>query len=90
VFWKLDQRVAFLIKHAEAALAEIERTLPEQSARLFLSEPDHTSKARVAAGWWTRHWTYGRAFRLFFWIMGLSGVGGAALSALKAIGVISL
>jgi hypothetical protein len=90
VFWKLDQRVAFLIKHAEAALAEVERSLPEQSARLFLSEPQSTSTARRAAGWWVRQWTYGRAFRFVFWIMGLIGIAGAALSACKAAGLVSL
>lgn len=40
VFWKLDQRVSFLIKHAESALAEVEQSLPAHSVRLFLLEPN--------------------------------------------------
>ena len=90
VFWKLDQRVSFLIKHAEAALADVERALPEQSAQLFLSEPNKTEHVVATGNWWTRQWTYSRAFRLVFWIMGLAGVAGAALSVLKTMGAIAL
>jgi hypothetical protein len=90
VFWKLDQRVSFLIKHAEAALTDVERTLPDPSAQLFLSEPSRTDRAVASGNLWTRQWTYSRAFRLVFWIMGLSGVAGAVLSALKAVGAVTL
>jgi hypothetical protein len=90
VFWKLDQRVSFLMKHAESALTEVEKTLPIDSARLFLLEPSRATQAATGASWWTRHWTYGTCFRLVFGVMGVAGVAGAALSALKAAGVITL
>lgn len=50
VFWKLDQRVSFLIKHAEAALSELEHALPDERARLFLCEPAKTDV--VSSGGW--------------------------------------
>ena len=53
VFWKLDQRVSFLIKHAENALAEIECTLPTERARLFSLEPASTKEAKSKASFWT-------------------------------------
>ena len=90
VFWKLDQRVGFLIKHGEAALAEVERSLPEHNARLFLSEPGRTTVAKGESSWWSRQWTYGCAFRFVFWVMGLTGIGGAILSGLKAAGMVNL
>jgi hypothetical protein len=90
VFWKLDQRVSFLIKHAECALSELEKTLPAESARLFILEPSRAKTAAEAASWWSRQWTYGKAFRLVFLVMGLLGIAGAVLSLLKYFGVISL
>lgn len=88
VFWKLDQRVSFLIKHAEAALAEVEKALPTESARLFLLEPGRAETAAKSAPWWTRQWTYGRAFRFVFVVMALFGIIGAVLSGLKFFAVI--
>ena len=89
VFWKLDQRVSFLIKHAECALAEVEQTLPAQSARLFLMEPNSTKAAVSTASWWSRHWTYGKAFRVVFLMMGIFGFAGTVLSALKFLGMVN-
>jgi hypothetical protein len=34
VFWKLDQRSAFLVKHAEEALTELESTFQNPAVRL--------------------------------------------------------
>ena len=89
VFWKLDQRVSFLIKHAESALSETEQAFPASDACLFKYEPAVTAAAATDAWWWTKHWTYGRSFRFVFWVMGLFGVAGSALSALKFAGYIS-
>jgi hypothetical protein len=86
VFWKLDQRVSFLIKHGESALSEIEQAFPAHTARLFLLEPQATKNAADRASWWTRHWTYGQAFRLVFVVMGLVGLAGSVLSALRFFG----
>jgi hypothetical protein len=89
VFWKLDSRVSFLIKHAESALAEVEQSLPTHAVRLFLMEPSKANATSGASSWWSRSWTYGKAFRFVFAVMGLFGVAGAVLSALKFLGVVS-
>jgi len=73
VFWKLDQRVSFLIKNAEIALVELEALFPELRLRLFTEEPRLTQEARSAASLLRRQWTYGHSFRFVFSIMG--GVG---------------
>jgi len=86
IFWKLDQRVSFLIKHAEQALAETEQAFSAKEACLFLFEPKVTTESSDAANWWSRQWTYGRAFRFVFVVMGLFGVCGAGLSAAKFAG----
>ena len=77
IFWKLDQRTAFLVKHAEKALVELEHDIPA-CARLFSTEPAATEQARREQA----VWTYGLSFRLVFWITGLSGLS-AVLLALR-------
>jgi len=90
ISWKLDQRVAFLVKHAERALSETEQAFPADAAAcLFKYEPHVTAQARNRSSFLTKHWTYGRSFRFVFWVVGLFGLGGAVLSCLKFAGVIS-
>lgn len=76
LFWKLDQRTSFLVKHAEDAIKKLEPPL----ATLLTDEVAKTDHARTNAGLWT----YGKIFRTIFWVMGLIGLVGAALSALRA------
>jgi hypothetical protein len=83
VFWKLDQRVSFLVKHAESALVQIEGAFPDPSLQLFHREPSLTAAAKEASGLWGRLWTYGQVFRLLFWAMALFGVAGAVLCWLR-------
>jgi hypothetical protein len=90
VFWKLDQRVAFLIKHSESALSDVEQDITIASARIFLLEPTKFEQATANTPKWARYWTYGRAFRFVFCIMGLVGLAGAVLSALKAACLLNL
>ena len=81
VFWKLDQRSAFLVKHAEDSLRQLEDSLPISAARLFSLEPERSREAiRTAPTPFLRMWTYGSAFRLMFWSMGLTGIIGAVLA----------
>lgn len=89
VFWKLDQRVSFLVKHAEQAISELEQSLPAECVRLFHLEPQQTERTVMSGHWWSRHWTYGRSFRTVFAIMGVFGVGGSALSVLRFAGAIA-
>lgn len=86
VFWKLDQRVSFLVKHAESALAQIEGAFPAPSLQLFHQEPAKTTAAKDASGLWGRLWTYGQVFRLLFWAMALFGIVGAVLCWLRFTG----
>ena len=85
VFWKLDQRVAFLVKHAENALVELEIAYPEASARLFTHEPSQTNAAQQGPFWRTI-WTYGKSFPVVFWAMGLFGLSASALSVARFLG----
>jgi hypothetical protein len=84
VFWKLDQRVSFLLKLSESALAELESSLPAGS-RLFANEPSLTDKECAERGMWT----YGHSFRLTFLSVGIFGLSGSILSALKVFGLIT-
>jgi hypothetical protein len=80
VFWKIDQRTAFLVKHAEAFIAQLE---PKSAPLVGLEE-----QKTLAAKRGMRMWTYGEAFRTIFAIMALIGVVGAALGGLRASGVL--
>lgn len=81
VFWKLDQRTSFLIKHAEQLIKAVEPAV----ATLFQEEVAKTEDARKTKGLWT----YGRAFRVIFLVMGLVGIAGAAVSGLRWSGELS-
>ena len=76
VFWKLDQRASFLVKHAEAALALEEADCLPAGARVFANEPAAAANVKGM-------WTFGKSLRFTFFAMGLIGICGAALSALR-------
>lgn len=79
VFWKLDQRTAFLVKHAEQVLIEAEKALLSDSQRIFTSEVGITSK-RTRGPAFQRMWTYSQSFRLIFVFAALLAVLGFAIS----------
>jgi hypothetical protein len=80
VFWKLDQRTSFLIKHAETAIIELEDALPVRIARVMTREPVRTAAAEKGPVL-TRLWTYSTVFRFVFVVMGLVGFVGTSLCA---------
>ncbi|NZA27711.1 hypothetical protein H0E84_15120 [Luteimonas sp. SJ-92] len=88
IFWKLDQRVSVLMKRAEVAMALLEPHLPNDAARLFSGEPPLTAEACMSGNVWTRHWTYGRSFRVTFCTTGAFGVLAAFASGLRLAGVL--
>lgn len=89
VFWKLDQRGSFLIKHAEEAVSAIEViTLPEVG-RLFSREPEQFRRKRFTESRWYRPWTFGECFRLVFAAMAAFGIGGAIVAGCRAAGSLS-
>jgi hypothetical protein len=73
IFWKLDQRTSFLIKHAEDAMGQIEETLPIAAARIVSREAS-LSAQRTGSG---SMWTYSEVLRLGFLVMGAVGGSGA-------------
>jgi len=85
IFWKLDQRTAFLVKHGERAITDLEAALPFPAAHLLSSEPE-VSAPRRRGFWPLRMWTYGTAFRVMFAAMGLVGVLGGALAFSRYLG----
>jgi lipoprotein signal peptidase len=82
VFWKLDARTSFLIKHAETALTAGEVHLNE-SARLISTEPDDFEAHRNQKSFWARGTTYSVCFRIVFSAMIAIGVLGLLLSAAR-------
>lgn len=87
IFWKLDQRVSFLMKRAELAMSVLEADLPK-AAKLFGDEPTVTSCACSSGNPWTRHWTYGRSFRVTFWITGIFGISTALISGCRLLNML--
>jgi len=78
-FWKLDERVRFLIKHAENALKWIESTYPLEDdvvnphvLRLFTCEEKHTKC--------NGDLTYSKCFKVAFLVFGVVGLVGVILS----------
>ena len=76
VFWKLDGRVSYLIKHAEAALKEIEtesrksENILSPAIDLFSSEESKTDRIQKFPAILFCHLTYSKCFMLvylFFW-----------------------
>lgn len=81
VFWKLDQRTSFLIKHAE----DLIKTIEPAAATLFLGEAARTEDAKKEKGLWT----YGKVFRTIFLVLGLVGISGSVASGLRWSGILS-
>ena len=77
VFWKLDQRVCFLMKEAELTIARAEEASFEADDCLFAREPERTAAAKAKGRFLVRLWTYGDSFRLVFWLTGIAGVAAA-------------
>lgn len=89
VFWKLDQRAAFLVKHAEAAHTMAEGKLFPPGSRIFQEEPTAQQRAADFQNVFLRPWTFGRSFRLVFIVMGLIGVTAIVVSTLRFLDMIN-
>lgn len=84
IFWKLDQRAAFLVKHAEEALKVLEGDT-QTSFSLFAKEPVKHLEAQEAGNWITRPWTFGESFRCLFGLMAASGVAAAVFFTFRLL-----
>jgi hypothetical protein len=93
IFWKLDQRVGFLIKHAEAALKHVESQFPDEGApgaphvtQLFTLEEYLTNQMRKSSHLpWRWHLTYSRCFKVAYLAFALIGIVGACVSLVLLI-----
>jgi hypothetical protein len=90
VFWKLDQRVSFLIKHAEAALKHLECKFPsdeQQVTKLFALEESLTSQKKEKVLCWPIgcHMTYSCCFKIVFWTFAIIGMIGAGISFARLV-----
>lgn len=86
VFYKLDQRTSFFVKHAEAALSKLEAEFSVPEARLFTQEVDATA-ARSLSPQFRRMWTYSKSFKFVFVVTASVGLAGATLSIGRWIAV---
>ena len=89
VFWKLDQRVKFLLKNVEASLAELEKHFPTAGSanephvtQLFSWESAVTRGLRSSRKRWSpaAQLSYAQSFNLLFLFFGLVGAVGFILS----------
>ena len=92
VFWKLDQRVRYLIKHAEDSLKDIEDVLLSESpvkvgkyAVLFSVEEETTALKRAdrSPQLWKWHLSYSKCFGVVYLSFGLLGVLGGVGSIFR-------
>jgi hypothetical protein len=89
----MDQRVQYLIKHAESALKAIEDQWHSEGAAravlLFHTEEAKTDKARKAARWpWHWHLSYAHCFGAVYWLFGILGIVGAAAAVAISLCII--
>lgn len=82
IFWKLDQRMSFLVKHAEKKYHIIEKCLLK-NAMIFTEEPLEFDQINDGRGFIASQWTVGRSFRALFLLMGLVGCSTMVFSALQ-------
>ncbi len=92
IFWKLDERVGYLVKHAEASLKEIETLWLEQDAgtagnqlRLFSAEEEKTERMRSKHSWnpWAWQLSYATCFGWVYLVFGALGLFGAITALVR-------
>ena len=92
VFWQLDQRVRYLIKHAEEALRTLEKDwlntegLHEDIALFVREETKAGDLVKNRCSWpWSWHLHYSTCFALVYIVFGAFGVLGAIWSIVKLV-----
>jgi hypothetical protein len=69
VFYRLDARGSELVKLAEDAIVASEERCMPPYAWIVAEE----GKRRISNATTSRTWTFGRSFKLMFWVMGIAG-----------------
>lgn len=91
IFWKMDQRVRYLIKHAEEALKVIEEKWMSQedfigpALALFRTEEEKTKSIRGLGSWNPSrlHLSYANCFGAVYLVFGVLGVVGGIAAVIK-------
>src|SRR5262249_4702094 len=91
VFWKMDQRVRYLIKHAEEALKAIEEKWMSNedfigpNLALFRTEEEKTDSIRELGSWkpWQWHLSYAACFEAVYLVFGVLAVVGGIAAVIK-------
>jgi len=92
LFWKLDQRVRFLIKVAETALTTIESHWGKQKdtsispLTLFSAEKAETERKRAESSWWrprSWHLKYSECFAAAYVVFAAIGITGFIAASLR-------
>ena len=79
IFWKLDRRTKFLIKHSESAIKHYEMINLAQEFRVFSNEDAATTAHREKHRYLHRMFSYSEAFGMLFVGSGILGLAGAIL-----------
>jgi hypothetical protein len=84
-FWKLDQRVRFLIKHAENALKDLENNYASGTEKLFVLEEIKTEERIRNKRWrfWEWHLSYSSSFGIVYIAFATLGILGIIGSLIK-------
>src|SRR5262249_44958394 len=96
IFWKMDQRVRYLVKHAEDALKAIEDKWMENedfigpALALFRTEEAKTDSIRGLRPWnlWQRHFSYADCFGVVYVVFVVLGLVGVIAAVIKWTGLI--
>ncbi len=90
IFWKLDQRVRYLVKHAEEALKVIEEQwinagIISSDVALFQTEEKETASIRNCNPWnpWQKHLSYADCFGAVYLIFGVFGFAGGVVAVIN-------
>ena len=95
IFWKLDQRIRFLIKLAETALTAIEsawvneKKTADNPQALFLIERIETETKRRESCWWkpqTWHLKYSECFGIAYIVFVIIGIIGTISAIIRWFG----
>ncbi len=90
VFWKLEQRNKFLVKHAERALKYFEQADPSDDIAKVLTNEERDTSSKKIKGWrkvllWRLPLSYSDCFNLVFFLFFLIGLIGVVFGIYSSI-----
>ena len=92
VFYKIDERTMFLVKHAEKAMVSIESTYSFSddkgyinSLKIFTNEIEETNKAKKEKNFLLRRISHKKSYRILLISFAVMGVLGSIWGILKVV-----